>query len=86
MFSIVSIQKTLLTIIIYGLFIISTICVYKLIGDIVNILENKKIISECSSIIFIGIIMMLENTVSYYIVKKIKHGVTEYNRLFTRRL
>jgi 4-amino-4-deoxy-L-arabinose transferase-like glycosyltransferase len=68
-FSITSIQKTLLTVIIYGLFMVSTIIIYNSIGGIVKILETKKIISECSSITFIGIIVILENIISYYIVK-----------------
>jgi hypothetical protein len=69
--SIIRIKKTYLTIIVYMLLIISTIFVYSFISVIVKTLENKKIISECSSIIFIGIIMIIENIMSYYIIKKI---------------
>jgi hypothetical protein len=71
-FSILSIQKSLLTVMIYGLFIISTIIIHNSISGIVNILETKQIISECSSITFIGIILILENTISYYIAKIIR--------------
>jgi hypothetical protein len=71
-FSIILIQKTSLTVIIYGLFIISTIIIHNSISGIVNILETKQIISECSSITFIGIILILENIISYYIVKIIR--------------
>jgi hypothetical protein len=58
-----------LTIIIYGLLILSIILVYRFINIIIEILENKKIISECSSIIFIEIIMIIENILAYYIIK-----------------
>jgi hypothetical protein len=60
-----------LTLINYGLLIISTFLVYNGINIVVKILEDNKIISECSSIVFIGIIVMIENISSYVIVKKI---------------
>jgi hypothetical protein len=69
--SIITIRKTFITFIIYGVFIISTFLVYKSVSIIVKILEDNKIISECSSILFIGIIIIIENILSYIIVKKI---------------
>jgi hypothetical protein len=69
--SITTIRKTFLTVIVYGIFVISTFLIYKSISIIVKILEDNKIISECSSIVFIGIIIIIENILSYLIVKKI---------------
>jgi hypothetical protein len=76
--SIIKIQKIYLTIIIYVLFIGSTVLVYTIINKIVITLETKRIMSECSSILFLGIIMIIENILSYWIVKtiiKINNGV-----------
>jgi hypothetical protein len=70
--SITKIQMTILTIINYALFIISTTLVYNIINIIVKTLEDKNIISECSSILFIGIIIVIENILSNYIVRIIK--------------
>jgi quinol-cytochrome oxidoreductase complex cytochrome b subunit len=70
--SIIKIQTTVFTIVNYVLLIISTILIYNIINIIVKTLENKNIISECSSILFIGIIIVLENIISNYIVKIIK--------------
>ena len=48
-----------------------TILVYNGISIIVNILENNKIISECSSIVFIGVIIVTENIISNILVNTI---------------
>jgi hypothetical protein len=77
-FSIIHSEKTYVTLINYGGFIISTILTFKVISFCVNLLESNKIISECSSIIYILIIIVLENIFSYLIVKiikRIKNGV-----------
>ena len=64
-------KRVYLTLIIYGLFIVSTVIIYNLINITVNLLVNKKIISECSSIIFIAILIIIENIVAYLISKNI---------------
>ena len=69
--SIMNIRKIYLTIIIYCILIISTFLVYNGISIIVNILENNKIISECSSIVFIGVIIVTENIISNILVNTI---------------
>jgi hypothetical protein len=74
-FSIMYSKRAYMTIINYGALIISTILTFKLISFCVSILENNKIISECSSIIYILILLILENIFSYLIVKRIKNGV-----------
>jgi hypothetical protein len=77
-FSIIYSKKLYKTLINYGVFIVSTIMTYKLITFIIRLLENNNIISECSSIIYLLILMMLENIFSYLIVKlnvKINNGV-----------
>jgi hypothetical protein len=61
-----------MTLINYGAFIISTILTFKLISFFVNLLENNKIISECSSIVYIVILIVLKNVFSYIIVKMVK--------------
>jgi hypothetical protein len=71
-FSIIHSQKAYMTLINYMAFIISTILTFKLISFCVNILENNKIISECSGIIYILILIVLENVFSYIIVKILK--------------
>jgi hypothetical protein len=80
-FSIIYSKKLYMTLINYGIFIVSTIMTYNLITFIIRLLENNDIISECSSIIYLLIVMMLENIVSYLIVKlngKINNGVRVY--------
>jgi hypothetical protein len=69
--SIINIKKIYLTLINYGLIIVSTVLIYNLINILGKTLENNKIISECSSILLIGIIMAIENIFSYIIAKKI---------------
>jgi hypothetical protein len=70
--SITKVKMTVFTIINYVLFIISTVLVYNIINIIVKTLEDKNIISECSSILFIGIIIVIENIISNYIVRIMK--------------
>jgi hypothetical protein len=69
--SIINIRKTYWTIIVYGILIVSTFLVYSGVNNIVKILVNTKIISECSSVVFIGIIIIIENIVSGIIINKI---------------
>jgi hypothetical protein len=69
LFSIIYSKKLYMTLLNYGIFIISTIITYNLISIIVKLLENNKIISECSSIVFILILIIVENIFSYLIVK-----------------
>jgi hypothetical protein len=69
--SIINIKKIYLTLINYGLLIVSTVLIYNLINILGKTLENNKIVSECSSILLIGIIMAIENIFSYIIAKKI---------------
>ena len=69
LFSIGNINNIYLSIICHSLFIISTILTFMLIAYIVDTLENKEIISECSIIIYFGIIMGVENIFSYFIAK-----------------
>jgi hypothetical protein len=71
-FSIIYSKKVYMTLINYGGFMISTISTFKLINFCVNLLEDNKIISECSSIIYILILIVLENIFSYIIVKIIR--------------
>jgi hypothetical protein len=68
---ITKIVKTYLTIITSILFIVSTILIYTLTNIIAKILEENKIISECSSILLIGIVIIVENILSYIIAKRI---------------
>jgi hypothetical protein len=77
-FSTIYSRKIYITLINYGVFIISTILTYKLISYAIKLLENNKIISECSSIVDILILMVMENIFSYLIVKKI---IKIYNRI-----
>ncbi|MDR1030142.1 MAG: hypothetical protein LBL76_04650 [Treponema sp.] len=80
-FSIICSKKLYITLINYGVFIIATIITYNLISSIVNFLENTNILSECSSIIYLLILMMVENIFSYLIVKvtrKINNRVVIY--------
>jgi hypothetical protein len=69
--SIIKIVKTYLIIITSTLFIVSTIITYNLINIIAKILEENKIISECSNILLIGILIIVENILSYIIAKRI---------------
>ncbi|MDR1302210.1 MAG: hypothetical protein LBK43_07040 [Treponema sp.] len=71
-FSIICSNKLYITLINYGVFILATIIIYNLISSIVNFLENTNILSECSSIIYILILMMVENIFSYLMVKVIR--------------
>jgi hypothetical protein len=77
--AVININKIYLIIISHVIFIVSTILIFKLTNYCVNILIGKEIISECSSIIFWGIIMIMENIISYgliktYIIKCKKRG------------
>jgi hypothetical protein len=77
-FSVLYSKKLYITLINYGVFVVSTIITYNLISIIVKLLENNNIISECSSIVYILILMLLENIFSYLIVKvieKINNGI-----------
>jgi hypothetical protein len=70
-FSIMYSKKAYITLINYGGFIVSTILTIKLISFCVNLLENTKIISECSGIFSIILLIVLENIFSYLIVRLI---------------
>ena len=67
--SITKITRIRLIFIVYGLFMTSTILTYYYGNIIAKILENNNIISECSSILLVGIIMIIENLLSFIIVK-----------------
>jgi uncharacterized membrane protein YgdD (TMEM256/DUF423 family) len=67
--SILKINKIYLTLIIYGLFMVLTILTYNIVNIIGKILEDNKYISDCSSILLIGIMMIIENLFSYIVVK-----------------
>jgi hypothetical protein len=69
--AITKIVKTYLAIITSILFIVSTILTYTLINIIEKILEENKIITECSSILLIRILIIIENILSYIIAKRI---------------
>ncbi|AEF83669.1 hypothetical protein TREPR_3431 [Treponema primitia ZAS-2] len=75
--SIIKIQTTGFTIINYMLLIISTIVIYKTINIIAKILEDKKIVSECSIILLLGILIVIENVISNYIGKIINNRETK---------
>ena len=73
---IINANKIYIIIIFHIIFIVSTILVYKITNYCVNVLIAKDIISECSSILFILIIMIIENIISYILIKiymKIKY-------------
>jgi hypothetical protein len=77
-FTILYSKKLYITLINYSVFMVSTIITYNLISIIVKLLVNNNIISECSSIVYILLLMLLENIFSYLIVKvigKINNGV-----------
>ena len=67
--AIININKIYLMIISHGIFIGSTIMVFKLIDYFVTIFIKNGIVSECSSIVFFGIIMIMENVISYGLIK-----------------
>jgi hypothetical protein len=56
--------------------------VFAIINIVVKTLENKNIISECSSILFLGIIIIIENILSNYIARAIKKLENKIQRKF----
>jgi hypothetical protein len=75
--SIIKIQTAGFAIINYVLLIISTIVVYKAINAIAKILEDKRIISECSSILLLGIIIVIENILSNCVGRIVRNRETK---------
>jgi hypothetical protein len=67
--AILNINKIYLIIMIHGIFIVSTILMYKLVSYCINTLIEKDIIKECPNILFLGIIIIMENISSYVSIK-----------------
>ena len=67
--AILNINKIYLIIMIHGIFIVSTILMYKLISYCVNTLIEKGIMEEFPNILFLGIIIIMENIISYFSIK-----------------
>ena len=72
-------KKLYMTLLNYGIFIISTIITYNLINIIVKILVNNKFISDCSITVYILILIIVENIFSYLIVKIITNNKVRGN-------